>query len=238
MRFLHSPDEGFALCRLHRVKISLLLAFWSLIGAGSAVAAPTTVQLSYECGSLKNHFGPFDYRAKNLPQTEHGDAKEMVEGAHFDYTVESLKGGRRGANAGQDIDYTLRAFPNHHRALKSMAELALKSPGRKPHGMRFTADCWFERATAYAPDDPVVWMINGYYLARKGESDRAMEALDKARSMNPGSASLHYNIGLGYHRLKEYEKSLEEAHLAYALGFPLEGLKNLLKKDGKWRDPS
>lgn len=237
MRFLHLLHAISATRLLPSAGIAVLLALSGLFGSAPVTAGSTAVQLSYECGSLKNHFGPFDYRAKNLPRTEHGDAKEMVEGAHFDYTVESLKGGRRGANAGQDIDYTLRAFPNHHRALKSMAELALKSPGRKPHGMRFSADCWFERATAYAPDDPVVWMINGYFLARKGESDRAMEALDKARSLNPGMASLHYNIGLGYHRLKEYEKSLEEAHLAYALGFPLEGLRNLLKKDGKWREP-
>ena len=36
---------------------------------------------------------------------------------------------------------------------------------------------------------------------------------------------------------KEYEKASAHAQKAYALGFPLPGLKNKLKAAGKWREP-
>ena len=67
------------------------------------------------CGPLETGgYGPYDYTnpihfREKLP---------IVEGAHFDAGVESLRGHLK-KNAGTldgDLDYTLRAFPNHHRA--------------------------------------------------------------------------------------------------------------------------
>jgi hypothetical protein len=40
-----------------------------------------------------------------------------------------------------------------------------------------------------------------------------------------------------YFDLKDYDKSLEHAQIAYAQGFPLPGLKHKLQKAGKWREP-
>ena len=73
------------------------------------------------CGVLQNAYGPFDYRdpvskRDNLP---------IVESFHFTPDVESLRHGRSGSVLG-DLRYTLRAFPNHHRALKSMARYGLE----------------------------------------------------------------------------------------------------------------
>ena len=35
----------------------------------------------------------------------------------------------------------------------------------------------------------------------------------------------------------QYDKALASAHRAYGAGFPLPGLKNKLKRAGKWREP-
>lgn len=77
------------------------------------------------CGSLQNAFGPFDYRD---PEAR-GEPLRLVESAHFTPSVESLVKGNSGTVAG-DLDYTLRAFPNHHRALYSVAQYAFRGAAR------------------------------------------------------------------------------------------------------------
>ena len=64
------------------------------------------------CGALQNAFGPFDYR------TERGYNLDVVESYHFTPPVEALIRGSSGTIGG-DLDYTLRAFPNHDRALNA-----------------------------------------------------------------------------------------------------------------------
>src|SRR5437867_1540176 len=67
-----------------------------------------------DCGNpFQNAYGPFDYR------TATGDQKTIVEAHHFTSEVESLHAGITGS-IGAEIDYTLRAFPNHPRALMAM----------------------------------------------------------------------------------------------------------------------
>ena len=80
------------------------------------------------CGQLGNAYGPFDYRT-------HKKELEIVEGEHFTPEVERLeRGNRSGVNPGGDIDYTLRASPNHHRALKAMMDLSRKEKRDPPVG--------------------------------------------------------------------------------------------------------
>jgi hypothetical protein len=47
----------------------------------------------------------------------------------------------------------------------------------------------------------------------------------------------NYNIGLIYFDLKDYEKSLSFAQRAYGSGLPLPGLRDKLKRVGKWEEP-
>jgi hypothetical protein len=37
--------------------------------------------------------------------------------------------------------------------------------------------------------------------------------------------------------LGQFDKSLECAHIAYGSGFPLPGLRDKLKRAGKWKEP-
>ena len=160
----------------------------------------------------------------------------IVEQFHFSRAVETLTQGMTGSLGG-DISYTLEHFPNHHRALASMAKLGLRLKSAQPHGARYTVSCYFERAIAFAPHDVTARMVYGSYLLATGQDAMALEQLDAASRLAPEQATIQYNLGLMYVKKKEYEKASAHAQKAYALGFPLPGLKNKLKAAGKWKEP-
>jgi len=160
-----------------------------------------------------------------------------VEFAHFTPAVEQLKAGKSSYLA-DDLSYTLRVFPNHPRALWSMTKLAMREKTEKPAHSQYSVHCWFDRAIRFRPEDPNVRMIYGVYLINKGKSREAVEHLEIAASYEKDNANLNYNIGLAYFDLKQYDQSLDFAHRAYSLGFPLPGLKNKLVRAGKWREPN
>ena len=82
----------------------------------------------------------------------------------------------------------------------------------------------------------MVKMIYASYLAKNGKGNDALKYLNDAADLGEESANLYYNIGLIYLDLKQYDKSLENAHRAYKMGFPLPGLRDRLKKAGKWSE--
>ncbi|MDX9885110.1 tetratricopeptide repeat protein [Thauera sp.] len=183
------------------------------------------------CGSLNNGYGPFDYRTQK-------DRLEVVERFHFTPEVETLSKGKSSSAIGADIAYTLRAFPNHHRALMAMLKLAAREKTSTPKGSDYTMSCWFDRAERFRADDAMVKVIHGIYLIQTGKSGEALGKLEAARALDGGSANVHYNLGLAYFNLGQYEKALTSAHAAYGAGFPLPGLRDKLKRAGRWREGS
>ena len=211
-------------------QLSRFFARWATYLA--LVASPVVASASeQDCGPLQNHFGPFDYRSAS-PQD-----RALVEGAHFTPQVESLKGGKNTITAGGDINYTLMVFPNHHRALMATIKLSEKEKTDKPRGMRYTVACWFDRAERFRFDDAMVKTLHGIYLSRTGKSQAAVDKLEEAKALASDNANITYNLGLAYFDLKQYDKALASAHSAYALGFPLPGLRDKLKRAGKWSEP-
>lgn len=184
-----------------------------------------------DCGSLQNHFGPFDYRVATAAE------KYLVERPHFPPKVEQLQAGNTSYLAA-DISYTLSVFPNHPRALWSMARLGIRQNTERPAHSTYSVRCWFDRAIRFRPDDPNVRMVYGVYLIKIGKSQDALVQLEIAATEDKDNANLNYNIGLAYFDLKKFDQSLDFAHKAYSLGFPLPGLKNKLVRVGKWRDPA
>lgn len=182
-----------------------------------------------DCGQLTNHFGPYDYNSASLAD------RKLVERPHFPPHVENLKRGNT-ASLGADISYTLEVFPNHPRALNSMANLAIRQKKSKPDNSRFSVDCWFDRAIRFRSEDPVVRMIYAVYLSKLKRNKEALEQLKEAAKNDSDNANLNYNIGLVYFDLNDFDRSLDFAHRAYSSGFPLQGLKNKLKKIGKWSE--
>jgi tetratricopeptide (TPR) repeat protein len=182
------------------------------------------------CGDLENAFGPYDY-------THPGNKRNLniVNRVHFTSNVERLvsaKGGTLGGN----IDYTLRAFPNHHRALDAMARLAIKQHTSKPVGAQYTLECYFDRARRFRPDDAMVPLIYGMYFYRTGKLDHALEKLKEAERLQPDNPNINYNLGLLYFTKEDYENARTHAKKAYARGFELPGLKQKLVAAGQWRE--
>ncbi len=71
---------------------------------------------------------------------------------------------------------------------------------------------------------------------RSGKKSEAVAKLEQAASLDQTNANIQYNLGLAYFDVANYEASLESAKRAYAAGFPLPGLRDKLKRVGKWRD--
>ena len=158
----------------------------------------------------------------------------LVERFHFTSTVERLKHGVQSGAIGGDIDYTLRAFPNHYRALVAMMNLRFKERKDPPKGARWGVECYFDRAFRFSPDDGTVHTIYGIYMMRLGKNADAIAQFDIAAKLGDDSGNLHYNAGLAYFELGDYDKALTHAKKAYDLGFDLPGLRDKLKKAGKW----
>lgn len=182
------------------------------------------------CGSLKNGYGPYDYRTDR-------DKLPVVEGAHFTEPIEALIRGSQSRHPGGDIDYTLRAIPNNHRALIAMMRLGEREKTPQPSNSRYSIECWFERAILFRPDDGIVRMIYSTYLNRKGRIPDATRQLEIATTYAKDSAFTHYNIGLHYFDLKNYDKALIQAHKAMALGWTKTELRDQLSSVGKWTEP-
>ncbi len=223
MRAMNRP--GF---RIGGAQARRLIAVCALLCvSGGAVAQEQRVG----CGDLANAYGPYDYtdavhRRDNLPIVEH---------FHFTESVESLRQGRSDTIAG-DLDYTLRAFPNHHRALHAMARYQIDNP--RPDSRYYTADCYFDRAMRWRPEDAQVRMIYGIYLNKKGDRTAALAQYKSALALEPESPEINYNAGLLYVELKDYAAARTHAHKAYAAGYPLPGLRNRLKRLGAWEGPA
>lgn len=201
-----------------------------------------------ECYGRPQGFGPFDY---NDPETSriggfaqltgggYANPLVMVEHAHFTSVVEQLERGQAGAlNA--DIDYTLRAFPNHPRALWTMARYYLRlltaEGEEKLKGMEFQRsgypppECYFQRAKVFAPYDGMVSAIYGIYLHRRDKLQQALAEYAIAEKQHPDHAEILYNIGLLQVDLGDLDKAKGYAKRAKELGYPLSGLQRKIKR--------
>jgi len=130
----------------------------------------------------------------------------------------------------------LRASPNHHRALMSMVNLAIKTKSEKPLGPRYSVDCYFDRAMRFAGDDGPVRIIYGIYLYRIGKKVDARRILEDARKIDDDDPNLHYNLGIVYLDLGDKDNALLSAQKAYNLGAQLPGLRERLRKAGVWKE--
>lgn len=206
-------------------RIALAVAVFAALACGTVQAQKKL------CGELKNAFGPFDYRkAASLPFEIN-----IVEGAHFTSDVENNIKGNSSTIAG-DLDYTLRAWPNHHRALASMSRQGMIEKSVQAKGAHYPVDCYFLRAFEFAPDDGMVHAIYGNHMFAKGKTEEALREFKRAVQLEPDNPTINYNAGLAYLKTKDYGKALEHAKKAYAQNFPLQGLKNKLIALGKWDD--
>lgn len=209
-----------------------LARFWLCLALAAAAASSPRAQVSAQlCGPVwgTNHFGPWDYRK---PQGNLG----VVERAHFTLEVEQLIRGKTGP-IGSDLNYTLRSFPNHHRALVAATRLAKRYNKDQPNGMEWTLECYFERALRFASDDFVVRGLYAQWLVQQGRRAEAEAQLAIAVDFAKDAPAWQYAAGLIYLELGDHERALSLAHRALKLGWQGHELKDRLVAAGRWRDP-
>lgn len=173
-------------------------------------------------------YGPYDYtnpshRAREL---------SLVERHHLNERVQSLDPrGQTGSLVG-DLEYVLQWYPNHHRALELLTHVALQE--RNPQSQRAiqALQCRFQWARQVAPHDEMVPIIEGLYHHRSGRRAEARKLFESAVELAPQSATAHYNLGLVLVDLRDFVSARHHAERAYALGFPLPGLRNRLARAG------
>ena len=197
-----------------------------------------TSVLSLECKHFDNYSYAWDY-------TDYDDREAylyLVESAHFTQEVEALISGVSNPDVFADLDYTLRRFPNHHRALSAAARFEFQVEDAAVWLENFVPiDCYFQNAVQYKPSDGIIRLIYATYLHRKGVVEKRKELLEQAKmqynsalELMPESAEVHYNVGLFYFDIDKLNLALSHAHKAYNLGYPLPGLKDRLIKRGVW----
>jgi len=199
-----------------------------LLGPAWAAAAPDLVRCE-----------PLDASGVYHDINDPGSSVNLhtVEINHFIKDVERLQRGQT-APLPYDIDFVLRAFPNHYRALNAMASWQLKN--RLPanvEGKLWTADCYFQRAMTLVPEDWKVRFIYGIYLHKSKRFAEAREQYTAAESLGgdqaAGSADFYYNRGLFEVDAGNVDKAREYADKAYTLGASLPGLRDKLARANK-----
>ena len=213
----------------HRIVMGIRLIA-VLIGGLAAGIACAQRDVS-ACGSLANGYGPFDYRH------ERNGRLRIVEEYHFTPEVEALISGHTGY-LGDDLSYTLRTSPNHHRALMAVVRLGERTKSPQPPHMQYSIECYFDRAIRFQPDDTVVRALYAQYLFKSGRRSEAIQQLEVADSFASDNPLSHYNLGLIYFELKDYDRALDQEHKAKQLGLARPGLEDALRGVGRWREPS
>jgi len=219
--------------------ISFILLFASNTAAKNAPWVGTDFQ-GFNCiGSDTNSwYGPFDF---TIPEEK--VRLKIVEQHHFNSNVENHIKGQEGYIGG-DLNYTLMAGPNHHRALLSIIRLQTKLNKKilvfkdKANLLPTPVECYFQRAINFSPKDAGTYALFGHYHKKIGQLKSAMKYYEKALSIQPNSAKIAYSYSLLLIKLNKFNKALEFAKKAYKNPQTPPGLRRKLRALDQWPSPS
>lgn len=210
------------------VAATVLAGSVSLIAYGATPEADDTY-----CGVPANDpDNVHDYRMRYSTPTLKFKIEDNMLG-HTDPAIKRMRAGEYSRNVMADLDYTLMRWPNHLQALRALIDYDLA--GGKPYEF-MPAHCYIERARKFAPDDVNVALAQAYYEWKKGDTIGAVASYETALDIDPDSAVAHYNLGLLYFELGQYEKARDQAQAAYSAGYPLSGLRKKLAAAGYWKE--
>jgi tetratricopeptide (TPR) repeat protein len=172
------------------------------------------------------HINDYRTRAAGTQSTwEAGDVKRN----HLDPAMAAMRQGNYSRGVKADLSFVMSSWPNYYPVLEALITYDLG--GGKTYDFPSTR-CFLERARTIFPDDVKVRLLEGYYFWKKNDKDRAISSYEDALTLDPDASDAHYNLGLVYLEMKQYDKAREHAQAAYAAGYPLTGLKNRLAKAG------
>jgi tetratricopeptide (TPR) repeat protein len=205
-----------------------------------ALTASGSVALAQDCGPvpLPGAAGPYDY-----VDPKYSWNLNDINLNHWVPAQEELAA-KRVQHALMQLNYLLIRVPNHYAGLFELGRIEQLYPGigydpslaGSKDVMQFppTAECYFDRAFRYRPNDPTLRMLFGLYYHKSRHLEKALVQYQKAETMDPESSEIQYNLGLVYYDLKDYQSSIRHAQKAYKLGYPLAGLRKKLMAAGKW----
>jgi len=186
------------------------------------------------CKGRAPNYGPYDYSKRT---SKYPANLAIVEENHFTPEVENLIKGNTSITPAGDIDYTLIAWPNHHRALLSAInyELLIRA---KVVNDRLTSppECYLKRAIHFSPKDAVSYSLFGYYLKKVGALNDAVKYYEKALDLEPNNPKFAYSFSLLLIDLKRYDEAVKYAKAAYQHRGTPDGLKNMLIKLNVWHE--
>lgn len=170
-----------------------------------------------------------DYYA---PRTTGAEKEHLsvVTSYHLAPGQRDLANGRYHSAVGH-AEFILNHFTNHPQALSLLSEACLKWKDPKCDA---TAEGRFQKAIARNPDAAPTYVVYAIHLHRKEHLKEAVEAYRRALELAPESVNAHYNLGLAYIDLKQYDLANQHAQKSYQLGAFLPGLRTRLEKLGKW----
>lgn len=203
-----------------------------------------TVQFVHACDlDLNNNgIGPWDYYDPSNSQPSGANPMgniKRVTNVHLTPGMLRMEKRASGTFSG-DIDYTLRAIPNHPAGLDlaSRLEKRLAQPGAELTNLlkyekpKRTAECYFQRAIALTPNRFYTYVVYGIHLHRFGNYDAANTAYAKALALGSTTIETNYNYGLSLVKSGRLADAEQQAKIAYQGGFPLPGLRNMLQQQG------
>jgi len=197
----------------------------------------------FDCGPVTNSIGPWDYADPSSSVPTGADPMgriKRVENVHFQQAMEALDLKLFSIDRlTGEFSYTLRMLPNHPRALLAMSRLENRAGGKLPQrsatttSPKITANCFFDRAIRFRPDDKAVRMVYGIHLHQRGKLKEALAEYQLAESLGEESGNLYYNIGLLHADMKNWDKAYEYGVKAEHGGLMLPGLRGKLEKAGR-----
>lgn len=229
------------LCAVTAIVLAAAAAAWPAHAQRSPILGPKPLPATItprvdesQCGPYRGFYGPMDFRGADPHD------RRVVEEFHLDMELRTFLGGQvsgnnragTGAVAG-GFDYTLNSFPNHPAALALMEQLGRRLGSEEPQGTR-PLECWYGRAFKLVPDDPVVWVMYGVYLAHRARTTEALPHLDRAANEVTISAPMLHQLDMAHLTAKQYEKTQLAAMRAQSLGFKITPLQEQLKSLGRW----
>ena len=139
--------------------------------------------------------------------------------------------------AADNLDYTLRAIPNHPVALQSMIRLdrIRRNSDRRLISIVPPPECYLQRAEAFRPTQSHIPQLFGIYLDGLGLVDKEIDQYRRALALNDQDPEVHYNLGLALIKDGKLDEAAEHARIAYKLGFPLPGLRRKLEALGYFK---
>lgn len=223
---------------LHAMYIKIAVATLA-IAIGDPALSQQTAPVG-ECRLEEQHSYLFDYRRSNWINKDRYDWQlKDVEDNHFRPQTELLVRSTRGLKIGNDFDYVLTRWPNHHRVMVALVRLGERERTDKPAGTKYTIGCYFERGLKFAPEDTVLRGLYASYLARQSLRDHALYHLNQMiqqAEQNVLAPLTFQNAGLIYLELGEHALALQQAYRAEEFGLPATNpLRVQLEALGKWR---